>query len=205
MANSWTARNVIVASLVAILAISFFTIAAHKPGPSSRAVSSGTPLIKSGFALTDHTGRKRTDRDFSGRWQLVFFGFTHCPDVCPTSLSLMSQILDALGKDAQHIAPLFITVDPSRDTPEVLRQYLAPFHSSIVGLTGSEDEVRSAAKSFRVYYSQFKQNGAPDGYLVNHSGYIYLMRPDGSYATHFSEKGDPLERIVASIMKRLVK
>lgn len=200
-----TVRVGMVAILAAVLILVFVSGMAlfrgsSKPVPS---VSTGQALIASRFELTDHAKRTVTHQTFAGKWQLVFFGFTHCPDVCPTTLSAMSLVLDKLGTRADKIAPLFITVDPTRDTPDVLREYLAAFHPSIVGLTGTEAGVQSAAKSFRIYYSRNEQAEAPGGYLMNHSGYIYLMRPDGSYETHFSEKSDTADKIVTSIRKRI--
>jgi len=170
---------------------------------SSAVSTSGQALIRSDFELVNHHGDTVTDKSFSGQWQLVFFGFTYCPDVCPTTLAAMGAVLDQLGEDAAKVAPLFITVDPERDTPEVLTDYIAAFHPRIVGLTGTKEQVQAAVRSFRVFAARIAQTDAPDGYLMNHSGFIYLMRPNGEYETHFTEKGDPAEKIVAAIRSRL--
>jgi protein SCO1/2 len=155
--------------------------------------SSGEALIGSDFALLDHTGKTVTDEDFAGRWQLVFFGFTYCPDVCPTTLASVSAVLEELGDDADQIAPLFVTVDPERDTPAVLAEYLANFDPRIIGLTGSPEQIKAAAQAFRVYYAKVDQDDLPDGYTLDHSAFLYLMDPDGDYAAHFSHQDEPAE------------
>ena len=155
--------------------------------------TSGEALIGSEFALIDHTGKAVTDEDFAGRWQLVFFGFTYCPDVCPTTLATVSAVLEELGDDAEQVAPLFVTVDPERDTPAVVAEYLANFDPRIVGLTGPPEQIKAAAKAFRVYYARVDKDDLPDGYTMDHSAFLYLMDPDGDYAAHFSHQDDPAE------------
>jgi cytochrome oxidase Cu insertion factor (SCO1/SenC/PrrC family) len=119
--------------------------------------SRGKALIESEFSLVDHTGKAVTDEDFAGKWQLVFFGFTYCPDVCPTTLNDVSVVLEELGDDAEQVQPLFISVDPERDTPKVMADYVANFDPRIVGLTGSPEQVEAAAQAFRVYYAKVEQ------------------------------------------------
>ena len=165
----------------------------------------GQALIKNEFALTDHQGRKVSGRDYRGKWQLVFFGFTYCPDICPTTLAMVARVMDILGAEAEGVTPLFITVDPDRDTPEVLAAYVSAFHPRMVGLTGSAAEIKSTAKAFRVYYAKAPQKDAPDGYLMGHSGLIYLMTPDGTYEAAFSHDRDTPETIAAALRKRLKK
>ena len=155
--------------------------------------SSGEALIGSEFALVDHTGKAVTDDDFAGRWQLVFFGFTYCPDVCPTTLATVSAVLEELGDDADQVAPLFVTVDPERDTPAAMAEYLANFDPRIVGLTGSPEQIKAAAKAFRVYYARVDKDDQPDGYTMDHSAFLYLIDPDGDYAAHFSHQDDAAE------------
>jgi protein SCO1/2 len=155
--------------------------------------SSGEALIGSEFALIDHTGKAVTNEDFPGRWQLVFFGFTYCPDVCPTTLATVSAVLEELGEDAEQVAPLFVTVDPERDTPPVMAEYLANFDPRIVGLTGSPEQIKEAAKAFRVYYAKVDKDDLPGGYTMDHSAFLYLMDPDGNYAAHFSHQDDAAE------------
>lgn len=136
--------------IAAVAAAGFAGWRAFAPEPPPTARQLGQAKIKSTFTLTDHHGRTVTERDFRGRWQLVFFGYTFCPDVCPTTLAVMSQVLDILRDDAKKVAPMFITVDPERDTPEVLAEYIGAFHPDIVGLTGTSEQIKLAARSFRV-------------------------------------------------------
>jgi cytochrome oxidase Cu insertion factor (SCO1/SenC/PrrC family) len=154
---------------------------------------SGQALITSEFSLVDDTGKAVTEKDFAGKWQLVFFGFTYCPDVCPTTLTTVSTVMEELGDDADQVVPLFVTVDPERDTPAVLADYLANFDERIVGLTGSPEQIKAAAKAFRVYYAKVEQDDLPGGYTMDHSAFLYLMDPEGAYATHFSHQADVTE------------
>lgn len=136
------------------------------------------------FTLTDHTGRRVSEQDFRGRHMLVYFGYTYCPDICPLGLQTIAQALDSLPPEQQaQVVPVFMTVDPERDTVEVMRDYVTQFDSRLVGLTGSPDEVARAAKEFRVYAHKAE---VKDGtYLVDHSTFTFLMGPDGDYITHF--------------------
>jgi protein SCO1/2 len=117
---------------------------------------------------------------------LVFFGFTHCPDICPAELQIMSAVLEDLGNKADKVVPIFISVDPERDTPEALRAYLKNFSPRILGLTGSPEVVAAAAKAYRVVYSKVDQRDSAGDYTVDHTALIYLMGPDGQYLTHFA-------------------
>lgn len=153
--------------------------------------SRGKALIESDFSLVDQTGKPVTDEDFADKWQLVFFGFTYCPDVCPTTLNDISVVLQQLGDDADRVQPLFITVDPERDKPEVMAEYVANFDPRIVGLTGSTEQIKQAAQAFRAYYAKVEQEGQPGGYSMDHSAFLYLMSPEGEYATHFSVSDEP--------------
>jgi cytochrome oxidase Cu insertion factor (SCO1/SenC/PrrC family) len=155
------------------------------------AQATGKPLIKSEFSLVNHTGKPVTDEDFEGTWQLVFFGFTYCPDVCPTTLNDVSVVLGKLGDDAEQVRPLFISVDPKRDTPRALGEYVANFDPRIVGLTGAPEQINQAARAFRAYYAKVEREGVPDGYTMDHSAVRYLMDPQGEYATHFSPSDEP--------------
>jgi len=152
---------------------------------------SGEAAITNAYALTDHTGRTVTADDFDGRWQLVFFGFTHCPDICPTTLAYMAQVMDELGPDAAQVTPIFITVDPARDTPEVMAAYVEAFHPRMVGLTGTEAQVAEAARNFRVWYERAEDASAPDGYTMAHAGHIYVMAPDGRFVDVWLEGDAP--------------
>ena len=155
------------------------------PAPAS----SGTALVGGPFRLTSHTGAKVSDADFRGKFMLVFFGYTYCPDVCPAELQVISAALDALGEAGRDIVPVFVSIDPARDTPEVVAQYIKNFHPRFVGLTGSDSEVAAMAKAYRVYYG--KADGSADkDYLMDHSSIVYLMDREGRFLKHFSYSTD---------------
>ncbi|MDQ2103101.1 SCO family protein [Azospirillum isscasi] len=144
-------------------------------------VQSSVP-IGGPFTLTDHTGRTVTDADYRGKYLLVNFGYTYCPDVCPTELGTIARTLDLLGQQADKVQPLFISIDPERDTVAHLKDYVALFHPRLVGLTGTPEQVKAAAKAYRVYYAKAPQEGGkPGDYLMDHSSFLYLMGPDGRF------------------------
>lgn len=158
--------------------------------------------IGGAFALTDQAGSARTDRDFRGKFLLVYFGFTFCPDVCPTDLQAIGLAMDQLGARADAVQPLFITLDPARDTVEQLAHYVPLFHPRLVGLTGSEVAIAAAAEAYRVYYKRvvFENNRAD--YTVDHSAFVYLVDPDGRYLGFFPP-GTPADRMVEMIKPHL--
>lgn len=156
------------------------------PGAPSAAVIGGTALIGGPFTLVDQDGKTRSDADFHGRYLLVYFGYTFCPDLCPTELQTISDALDRLGDKAAKVQPLFITVDPARDTVPVMKAYVSHFHASLVGLTGSPLQIAAAARAYRVYFAKAPAADGSDEYLMDHSGFVYLMAPDGHYITHFT-------------------
>jgi protein SCO1/2 len=135
------------------------------------------------FALIDQTGARRTDADFRGKILLVYFGFTYCPDVCPTDLQEIAAAIDRLGPAGDAVQPLFITVDPERDTPAHLKDYVPLFHPHLVGLTGSAAAIRDAARAYRAYYAKVPLERGD--YTVDHSAFIYLMGRDGAYLGFF--------------------
>lgn len=151
-------------------------------------IGSGEALVGGPFTLTDQDGKRVTDQDFRGKYMLIFFGFTFCPDVCPSELQVMSAALDQLGPQGDKIQPVFITIDPERDTPEAMKVYISNFHPRMVGLTGSADDIAKVAKTYRVYYAKAKQaeGAAPGDYLMDHSTILYLMGPDGKFVKHFT-------------------
>src|SRR6476646_931271 len=146
--------------------------------------TSGKALIGGPFTLTDQTGKTVTDQDFRGRYMLVFFGYTHCPDICPAELQVMAAALDQLGDKAKKVVPIFITLDPERDTPEAVGAYVKNFSSNIVGLTGSMAAISATAKAYRVSFSKFQDKSGGDNYTIDHSALAYLMGTDGEYITH---------------------
>ena len=149
------------------------------------------------FTLTDQDGRRRTDMDFHGRLMLVYFGFTYCPDVCPTDLQQIGLALDRLGPSGEMVQPVFITVDPERDSPDHLQQYMPLFHPRFVGLTGDAAAIEAAARAYRVYFAKVERADKAD-YTVDHSGFIYLIGRDGEYLGFFPP-GTPAERLADAI------
>jgi protein SCO1/2 len=145
----------------------------------------GAETITADFALIDQTGTPTTDEDLRGRWLLVFFGFTNCPDVCPTTLAEIAAARELLGEAGASLRPVLITVDPERDTPEALAAYVAAFDADAIGLTGEPAAVAAAAKGFKAYVRKAADPGKPDGYTMDHSTFLYLIGPDGAYVDFF--------------------
>ncbi len=155
-------------------------------GPSSSLVIPGSISVGGPFTLTDHTGRRVSDSTFRGKWMLIYFGYTFCPDVCPTELQNISNALDLLGKDADKIVPVFITVDPARDTVAALADYVKLFDPRLVGLTGSDAEIAAVARAYRVFYAKADSKTATT-YLMDHSSLLYLVGPDGGFRSLFRQ------------------
>jgi protein SCO1/2 len=175
--------------------------------PSSRVQlpsmpSVGKALVGGPFELVDHTGKTVTDKDFRGRFMLVYFGFTLCPDVCPSGLQVMAAALDQVGAKAEKIVPLFITVDPERDTPAQMAQYVASFHPRLIGLSGSPEQIAAAEKAYRVYAKKVTDDKSSAGYTFDHTSLMYLMDPKGDYVAHFTH-ATPVERIAERLEKAL--
>ena len=168
-------------------------------GPTS---SQGTALVGGPFELVDQNGQPRSAADFRGRFMLIYFGYTYCPDICPTSLLSMTQGLDLLAETdpeaAVKVAPIFITVDPERDTVETMAAYASSFHEDLVALTGTAEQVAGAAKAYRVYYTRYDDGGGD--YLMDHTSLIYLMGPDGAYLSHFGHTAQA-EEIAAGLRR----
>ena len=162
----------------------------------------GRPAVGGPFELIDGDGRTVTERDFHGRHMLVYFGYTFCPDVCPTTLFSASQALDGIGPAlASKVRLVFVSIDPERDTPEVVKDYASHFHPGTVGLTGTPEQVATAARAFRIYY----RKAAPEedgSYLVDHSSILFLMDGEGRYVTHFGHEATADD--MAAALKRLL-
>lgn len=154
------------------------------------------------FTLTDGAGHTVTDRDLRGRYLLVYFGYTFCPDVCPTTLTAVAGALDRLGKRAERLQPLFITVDPLRDTPKVVRDYAAAFSPRILGLTGTPEQIANVARAYRVYYARRRTGEGPDDYTMDHSSILYLMGPQGQFIAPIPAD-EPAERMAADIARHM--
>ena len=146
------------------------------PAPMQEAATIGGP-----FSLTNGAGQPVTDQSFRGKFMLVYFGYTFCPDVCPTTLNDVAQAVDKLGNGADRLQPLFITVDPARDTPAVIRQYAAAFSPRLDGLTGTDDQIATVAKAYRVYYKKHVIGPGPTDYTMDHSSILYVMDPAGHF------------------------
>jgi protein SCO1/2 len=153
------------------------------------------------FALIDQSGRAVTERDFAGRWLLVYFGFTYCPDVCPTELGTIAAAIDAMGEAGAGVMPVLITIDPERDTPEQIADYVARFHPRMLGLTGSAAQIADAARRYRVYYARVSRPGMAD-YLMDHSSFIYLVGPDARVRALFRPETAP-EAMAASVLAQM--
>ena len=164
------------------------------PGPWGQAFNRSAPSqvpvqLGGAFEMTAHTGETVTDKTFEGKLLLIFFGYTFCPDVCPTTMSNVALALDALGDNAASVQALFVTVDPARDTPEVLAEYAPAFHPGILGLSGTPEQTASIAKAYSAYYA--KADGSDPDYLMDHTVFIYLMDRDGSFLKLFSYPTEP--------------
>ncbi len=188
---------IIVLALGAGVYFYFFDDAPKGPGPEIKGKYTNKNEGEIGgtsFTLTNQFGEKVTERSFRHSKSLVFFGFTHCPDICPASLAVMTEVYNELGANKDELKPIFITVDPENDTPEVIQEYLLNFHKDIVGLTGDRTEIEKVVKSYKAYESK-----ADDGQIM-HSDLIYFMDEDGKYITHFNRENTP-DEIVAYIKK----
>jgi protein SCO1/2 len=186
------ALGAFVAGLVLFSAV-IFIVTGRSPAPIAMPSAVGGP-----FSLTDHNGKPITDQDMKGKPFLVFFGFTHCPDVCPTTLFEVSEIFRALGPEGKDARALFITVDPERDKPALLKDYLSSFDPRIIGVTGDEASIAAVEKAYRVYAKKVPTDGG--GYTMDHTAVVYLMNKDGRFVTPFNMKRRPEE--AAADLKR---
>lgn len=183
-------------AIAALLVVAYFA-GRHYFAPAGHEApaiaSPGTARIGGPFSLIDDAGNPVTDEDFRGRYMLVYFGFTYCPDVCPTSLNRNMQALDLLGEaQAKKVQPILISVDPERDTPSHLKEYVGHFSPDMRGLTGTPEQVAAAAKAYAVYYAKVPGDD-PANYLVDHTSITYLMGPDGKFVQHFRHDLPPDE------------
>lgn len=153
------------------------------------AASQGEALIGGPFTLVDQDGHARHAADFRGRFMLVYFGYSDCPDICPTTLAVMADAIDKLGPKADRVVPIFVTIDPARDSPKVLKAYLKSFSPRFVGLTGDASAVAAAVRAYRVYYKRVPLKDG--GYAMDHSSHIYLMGPGGKFIANYDETLGP--------------
>ncbi len=171
-------------------------------GNNGQRAGSGKVLVGGPFSLTNHEGKRVTDEDFRGKYLLIMFGYTYCPDICPGELQTITNAMEELGPAADAIVPAFVTVDPQRDTVAKVAEYVKNFSPRVVGLTGTEEEIKAAAKAYRVYFAKEPSSTPSPGneYLISHSTFIYLMSPAGEYVTHFVYGVTP-EQMVAKLRK----
>ena len=184
-----------VVPLAGVVVLMVLLLAVLAWGPSGRGVG-----INSRFSLVDESGHAVSDTDFRGRFLLVFFGYTHCPDVCPTELQTMADAVQRLGPAGASVQPIFITVDPERDTSAILHDYVTLFPPRLIGLTGSPEQIAAAARSYRVFYR--RAPSADGDYSMDHSGLIYLIGPDGRFLLSFAP-GTSADSIATTLRRRL--
>ncbi len=169
-----------------------------RPGGTVKSIVTAAGIEIGGpFELIDHHGRAVTEASVLGSYLLVYFGFGYCPDVCPTELQNIGLAMDELGADAARVTPVFITVDPERDTVEFIKHYVAAFHPRMVGLTGDAQAIERIAKAYKVFYAKVDDEESSD-YLMDHTSYVYLMGPDGKFVTMF-RSNTPAADIAATI------
>lgn len=199
-------QRVLILVLVVLAAVSAAlagALVARSDRAAQRVAGVGEVQIGGPLDLVHHSGRRFAEAELAGAYRLVYFGYTYCPDMCPLGLLTISEALDRLPPDtAQKIQPIFVSVDPERDTPAVLASYVASFHPRLIGLTGTVEEIEAVKRAWRVYARKSEESRGAD-YLVDHSTFTYLMGPDGRYLAHFGhgttpeQMADRLVRLVA--------
>ncbi len=182
---------------VAHLAAAFALVLLLADPAPMRAADIGGP-----FELVDHHGNTVTESSYPGKYLLVFFGYTYCPDVCPTELLVLGQTLDLLAEDAARVQALFISVDPERDMATVLAEYMPNFHPDLIGLTGTPEQVTAAARSYRVFFHKSLKQSEDEDYLVDHTSLVYLMSPEGKFVSHFvfGQEAETVARAIAKVL-----
>ena len=206
--NGWRLPALIAAILLAAGA-AWFQFRQTPPVENRRAdaarlmneLMTGKTPVGGPFTLTDPDGRRTRLSDFQGKLVLLYFGYTFCPDVCPTDLLAIGQAIRSLGADGDEVQPMFVTLDPGRDTREVLRAYAPSFHPRFVSLSGTEDEIRRVATSYKVFYEKVTPPGV-NTYLIDHSAYVFLLDREGRFITLFPP-GTPHERMVVMVREQL--
>ena len=164
-------------------------------------MGSDTPFFAK-FELTDHRGMIQTEKDFAGRWMLIFFGFTNCPEVCPTTLSEVAAVMAGLGEAAEQVQPIFITIDRERDNPMVLARYVAQFDAGIIGLTGTAAQMAAISQRFPIFFERNEDATAPGGYGMSHTSNLFLFDPQAGYVTSWPY-GTSADDILADLRKRI--
>uniref|UniRef100_H2Y6W8 Thioredoxin domain-containing protein n=2 Tax=Ciona savignyi TaxID=51511 RepID=H2Y6W8_CIOSA len=190
---------------LAVLAMKFYKNRKEQEVDNEMIKSYGKPELGGDFELLDQNGMVLSNKDFLGQWILIYFGFTHCPDICPEELEKMGNVVETVDRTEciPNILPVFISIDPERDTPEAVKSYIADFHPNMVGLTGTREQVDKASHAFRVYYSAGPKDDDAD-YLVDHTIIMYLLNPNGDFCEYFGQNksaGEISSTITATMLK----
>jgi protein SCO1/2 len=191
-----------VAGLIIGTALGTLALRSTSSTSEDRVEVTGKPLIGGPFSLVDQTGKRVTDEDYRGKYMLVFFGYTSCPDICPAGLQVMTAALKKLGHRGDDIVPIFITVDPEQDTPQKLAAYVENFSPRLIGLTGSPSDIAAVAKAYRVFYQKAPDQNDPTHYSIDHSSIFYLMGKDGTLLTPIADTND-VDQFAQTIEKAL--
>ena len=190
-------------AIIAVAVVLMWQIVAG--GPRDRGYGNTSVAIGGPFQLTDQSGAPVTDKSYDGSYRLIYFGYTFCPDACPTELQVMAQAIEAMGAEGAKVQPIFITIDPARDTAKQLAAYVPQFDKRLVGLTGSPEQIATVAKAYKVYYAKADQPGGdPKSYGMNHSSFVYLMDPRGNFLTVFPSDMDS-DKMAAEIHRYMSK
>jgi protein SCO1/2 len=186
-------------AVVAVAVVAMWHIV--ESGPRDPGYAAGTPSIGGPFTLTDQSGATVTDKSYDGFYRLIYFGYTFCPDACPTELQVMAQAVEAMGPAGAKVQPIFITIDPARDTAKQLAGYVPLFDKRLVGLTGTPEQIATVAREYKVYYAKADEPGVDaKSYGMNHSSFVYLMDPAGKFLTVFSSDTDS-DKMAAEIKR----
>lgn len=188
--NYLPSRPKLIAAAIMIIAAFAIAALALTQWPSKGPMGSGTALVGGPFTMLNQKGETVTEKSFEGHYTLYFFGFTFCEDICPAEMQVVSGALKELGPDAAKIIPVFVSVDPERDTPKVIGDYVANFDPRFIGLTGTPEQLAVMAKAFHVYYKKVPDEKNAQNYEMDHPSILYLMGPDGKFAKHFPYSTD---------------
>ena len=200
MNANWTRRALISLLLAALVLCGILLFKVYQ-AQFTGSGSSGTADVGGPFELVNQDGAKVTDADFRGKLLLIYFGFTYCPDACPTALGVMGAAIEKLDVAGERVTPILISIDPARDTPQALKEYVGNFHSRMVGLTGTDEQIAKVAKAYRVFYQKAPGATGTD-YLMDHSTLIYLMDGEGKFLTYFGPQATP-DEVAEAIRKYL--
>jgi cytochrome oxidase Cu insertion factor (SCO1/SenC/PrrC family) len=204
MVNSFKFWFVLLPLIIAIFGgyIIYDAVKPSQVAVVSEQPTTGLASIGGDFELIDQTGKTRTNRDFHGKYMMVYFGYRYCPDICPTALTTITEVLNELGPKAKHVQPLFITIDPERDTVKDLAEYIQNFHPSFIALTGNAEQIEKAKKAYKVFSQKTEEKQGDENYVMDHSSIIYVMDRQGNLVAHFNHS-TPSEHIVKALRRYL--